>query len=105
MSAGAAVQEALYLRTLLGELDYPQAAPTVISEDNQGCIALALNQSSAHRTRHIAVRHHFIRHHIENGEIDLRYLHTSKMVADTLTKALAVAQFFKFRRSMTGERL
>jgi hypothetical protein len=102
MSAGSAVQEALSIRNLMEELGFPQLEKTTIHEDNQGAIFLALNQTNTYGTRHIAIRHHFIRHHIQSGEIQLKYCHTKRMVADVLTKALSKEAFRKFRRSMLG---
>ncbi|KAJ3569220.1 hypothetical protein NP233_g5191 [Leucocoprinus birnbaumii] len=43
MAASNATKEAIWLRTLLKEIDYPQVDATIIHADNQGCIALAHN--------------------------------------------------------------
>lgn len=106
MSAGAGVQEALSLRSLLEELGHVQSGPTPLCEDNQGCIRLALNRGSSYRTRHIAIRHHFIRHYTDpalgNHTIDLTYVPTKKMVADAMTKALNTTDFRRFRDYMLG---
>jgi hypothetical protein len=102
MSAGSGVQEALSIRNLLEELGFAQEGPTILHEDNQGCIRLAVNQTTSYRTRHIAIRHHFIRHYINNDTIHLKYIHTKRMVADAMTKALNTPQFQKFRRTMLG---
>ena len=102
MSAGSGVQEALSIRHLLEELDYRQEQPTVLCEDNQGCIRLAMNQAASHRTRHIAIRHHFIRHYVDNKTIVLKYVPTRHMVADILTKPLTSTSFDKFRFAMLG---
>ena len=56
--------------------------------DNQGCLALAKNPTLHARTKHIAMRHHFIREKVESGEIRQVYCPTEDMVADVLTKAL-----------------
>jgi hypothetical protein len=101
-SLGAGVQEALATRSKLTELGYPQAAPTVLFEDNQGAIALALNQVNNYRTRHIDVRHHFVRERIADKSVVLEYISTKLMVADALTKALSTALFRIFRDAMMG---
>ncbi|PZC85295.1 hypothetical protein B5X24_HaOG201791 [Helicoverpa armigera] len=40
------------------------------------------------RTKHIDVRHHFVRDKVAEGLIDVKYMQTNMMVADSLTKAL-----------------
>jgi hypothetical protein len=102
MAVGSAVQEAISLRALLGELGYPQQSATDIHEDNQGCIALASNVGTSQRTRHIAIRHHFLRHYVLNDTVALPYINTKLMVADTLTKALPRRQFETLRSALIG---
>jgi len=53
-------KEAIWLRTLLTELDFPPTMATMIHADNQGCIALANNPVSYSCAKHIDIRHHFI---------------------------------------------
>jgi hypothetical protein len=101
-SVGAGVQEVLATRSKLLEFGYPQAAPTTLFEDNQGAIALALNQVNNHRTRHIDIRHHFIRERIADKSVTLEYISTKLMVADALTKALSAVLFRRFRDAMMG---
>jgi hypothetical protein len=102
MAAGAAVQEALSIRYLLEELGYIQSDATNINVDNKGAICLALSQGSNYGTRHIALRHHFLRHYVASGDVKLTYIHTSKNVADVLTKALSRQLFEFFRSKMLG---
>ena len=68
MASENATKEAIWLRTLLKEMDFPQISATIIFADNQGCIALTRNHS---RAKHIDIRHHFIRERVGMGEIDL----------------------------------
>jgi len=58
-------KEAVWLRTLLTELDFPPTTATVIFANNQGCIALANNPVSHSRAKHIDIHHHFIWEGIE----------------------------------------
>jgi len=55
-----ATKEAIWLRTLLKELDFPQVTATIIHADNQECIALANNPVSHFHVKHIDICHHFI---------------------------------------------
>jgi len=96
IASANATKEAIWLRTLLKELDSPQTKATIIHADNQGSIALAHNPVSHSRAKHIDIRHHFIRERIECGEISLEYVSTKKMIADIFTKALPCESFEKF---------
>ncbi|GJW60913.1 hypothetical protein Tco_0110248 [Tanacetum coccineum] len=45
------------------------------------------------RTKHIAVRYHFIKEHVEKGTIELYFVKTDYQLADLFTKALLVDRF------------
>jgi hypothetical protein len=81
-------QEAVWLRTLLGELSLPQTTATTIMEDNQGTIALAANPQFHRRSKHFNPKLFFVREKIDDGIIRVEYCETQKMTADVLTKAL-----------------
>jgi hypothetical protein len=102
MSLSAGVQEAIHLRQLMSDLGFPQRGPTVIYEDNQGCIALSENPVMHKRTKHIDVRHHFIRERVESGDIALKYVATKDQLADLLTKALKRDVFQRLREIVMG---
>ncbi|XP_044741904.1 secreted RxLR effector protein 161-like [Chrysoperla carnea] len=88
MALSATVQEALWLRNFMKELDGKEAEPTKIYCDNKSAIDLAAIANYRPRTKHIDVRHHFIRQHILNNEIILSPVGTREMTADVLTKGL-----------------
>lgn len=96
-----ATKEALFLRNLLEELHAPQGT-VVIHEDNRSTIRMAENPMTTPRSKHIALRYHFIREHVGNGDITLRYIESGEMVADALTKALARPALAKHRSIMIG---
>ena len=83
-----ATQEAVWLRTLLGELKLPQTLPTPIQEDNQGTIALSENPQFHRRSKHYLPKLHFIREKVSDQTIRIEYCATEQMMADVLTKAL-----------------
>ena len=77
--------------------------PAIIFQDNQSTIFLGnKGRSTSERSRHIKIRYFFVHHYIESNEVELRYLSTSDMVADILTKPLHGALFNKFRHMLTG---
>lgn len=104
MAASAAVQEAMFLRCLLASLGFAQSDPTVIFEDNQGCIALSENPVLHQRTKHIDIRHHYVRECVASGDVVLQYVSTDRQVADLLTKALSKVKVEALRAIMMGHR-
>jgi hypothetical protein len=66
----------------------PTYGPVTLYEDNQGCMALAINPTYHARTKHIDIRYHFIWHAVEVNAISLTYCYTDHMLADIFTKAL-----------------
>ncbi len=90
MALAAAVQEATHLRQLMEDLgcSITNSAITIF-EDNIGCIAMSSNPVFHKRTKHIAIKYHFIREKVESGEIDVKYISTNQQLADILTKPLS----------------
>lgn len=84
-------KEVIYIRRLIHhmKLDSLVQGPTSVSCDNQSAIALCNNSVYHSRSKHIDIRYHFSREALENGDINVKYLSTDKMVADVFTKALA----------------
>jgi hypothetical protein len=102
MAASAAVQEAIYMRRLLGDIGYQQEQPTVIYEDNQGCIALSENPVEHKRTKHIDIRYHFTRERVESGDVVLEYVTTEDQLADLMTKPLMKHRVTNLRERVMG---
>nr|GEY22008.1 retrovirus-related Pol polyprotein from transposon TNT 1-94 [Tanacetum cinerariifolium] len=56
-------------------------------------IAISPNPVQHSRTKHIAVRYHFIKEHVEKGTIELYFVKSDYQLADLFTKALPVDRF------------
>ena len=95
------VKEAVYLQQLLEEIGL-KALPVTIYEDNQPCIHIASNPVTSNRSKHIAVRYHYVREVISNGKVQVLYKSTQEMIADCLTKNLAKDKVEKFRSILLG---
>nr|GEY38406.1 hypothetical protein [Tanacetum cinerariifolium] len=63
------------------------------SSKKQDSIAISCNPVQHSRTKHIAVRYHFIKEHVEKGTIELYFVKTDYQLADLFTKALPVDRF------------
>ena len=60
----------------------------MIKGDNDGSIAMARNPQFHKRTKHIAVRWHWIRELVQDGTISVDTCRDPDQTADILTKAL-----------------
>ena len=105
----AAVQDVLYLRSLLEEMGVKLEGATVIQEDNQSCIKMCKNPVMQKRTKHIDIKHHFVSERVEEGTVELQYCATEDMCADLMTKTLAKPKLEKtqgttsWRKQTSGE--
>nr|GFA35929.1 integrase, catalytic region, zinc finger, CCHC-type, peptidase aspartic, catalytic [Tanacetum cinerariifolium] len=61
--------------------------------DSKSAIAISCNPVQHSRTKHIAVRYHFIKEHVEKGTIELYFVKTDYQLADKFTKALPTDHF------------
>ncbi|GJU14292.1 putative ribonuclease H-like domain-containing protein [Tanacetum coccineum] len=61
--------------------------------DSKSAIALSCNTMQHSRTKHIAVRYHFIKEKVENEVVELYFVKTDCQLADIFTKALARERF------------
>jgi len=61
--------------------------------DSQAAIAISCNPVQHSRTKHIAVRYHFIKEQVEKGIVELFFVGTEYQLADLLTKGLSKERF------------
>ena len=54
------------------------------------------------RAKHIKVRYFWVKDLITEGEVNLRYIPSEKLVADLLTKAVTGAKFKYLRAKLLG---
>jgi hypothetical protein len=88
MASADAARQAVWLRQLLSDLGLGDNLATPILNDNQGAIALSKSPVHHERSKHIALRHHYLRKKVEDNTISLAHIPTADNIADMLTKAL-----------------
>jgi hypothetical protein len=101
----AAVQEAVWLVTLLSDLGLKPPGIVPLFSDNQAAIAISHNPVSHKYTKHIDIRAHFVRELVERKFVQVLYVESAKNVADIFTKALAKSLFRQHRDALTGFKL
>jgi hypothetical protein len=85
MAMTEAIQEVLWLKSMLGELKVTPNTPE-INVDNQGAMGLAKNPIQHQRTKHIDIKYHFIRDHIRDGDVVENWISGLVNDADMMTK-------------------
>jgi hypothetical protein len=61
---------------------------------------MADNPVEHSRTKHIAIRYHFLRYHQQKGDIKIAYINTKEQLADIFTKPLDEQTFNKLRHEL-----
>jgi hypothetical protein len=90
-------QEALWLMKLMNQLETPIQMPLEMICDNLSAIHLAQNPIHHGCVKHVAIEHHWIREHVQDGTFKMKHVYTSNMIANILTKNLSKTPFSKFR--------
>nr|GEW51147.1 ribonuclease H-like domain-containing protein [Tanacetum cinerariifolium] len=92
MSLSACCAQVLWMRTQLTDYGF-HFNKILIYCDSKSAIAISCNLVQHSRTKHIAVRYHFIKEHVEKGTIELYFVKTDYQLADIFTKALPTDRF------------
>ena len=92
MAISEASKEAIWLRGLYSEF-YGVSSCITIYCDSQSAIYLTKDQMFHERTKHIAVKYHFIRGAAARGDVKVCKISTHDNPADMLTKSVPVAKF------------
>nr|GEV07449.1 hypothetical protein [Tanacetum cinerariifolium] len=88
----ACCAQVLWMRTKLTDYGF-HFNKILIYCDLKSAIAISCNPVQHSRTKHIAVRYHFIKEHVENGTIKLYFVKTDYQLDDIFTKALPTDHF------------
>jgi len=92
------LSQVMWTRAFMRDIGMASATPTVVWQDNQSTIQVAINGAGHKgRTKHIDVRYYYITERINDKDIQLQWLPTGDMVADIFTKPLGGARFAKLR--------
>nr|KYP60991.1 Retrovirus-related Pol polyprotein from transposon TNT 1-94 [Cajanus cajan] len=93
IAAAETTSQAIWLRRILEEMSEQQDRLTLIYCDNKSAIAMAKNPVHHQRTKHIAIKYHFIREAETTKQIQLEYYSIEDQVADIFTTALPRVKF------------
>ena len=89
-----AIQDVVWIRQLLRDIDLERSRPTRVFIDNQSARQLAMNPVHHQRSKHIDIKYHWIRDKVAAQEIEL--IHVPKTEgADFLSKTLPADVFWR----------
>lgn len=97
-AAFEASKEAVWLRTLLDEINLTQEEPTRLLCDNNAAITLSEDPVLHSRAKHIDIHYHFLREKVTEKKIALSYVNTNNNLADIFTKGLDRVKFTRLRQ-------
>jgi hypothetical protein len=88
-------RQLVWIRNLFKEIGHEIKHPLPLNCDNQGAMFLAENPAQEGRSKHIAIKYHYIREAVqEHKQLELFYVPTQDQRADIFTKNVT---FDKFR--------
>ena len=92
---------AIHLSGILEDLRIFCKLSLKVFVDNQACIALSKHSMHHGKTKHFAIKLHFVRELVENQKLELSNLTTEN--TDILTKSLGIRKHSHFRTYLLGE--
>jgi hypothetical protein len=97
--AGHYCAQLLWMRQTLRDYGYKLTKVPLLC-GNESAIHMADNLVEHSRTKHIAIRYHFLRDHQQKGDIEIAYVNTKEQLADIFTKPLDEQTFTKLRHEL-----
>ncbi|SOV07343.1 uncharacterized protein UDID_19927 [Ustilago sp. UG-2017a] len=87
IAATEATREVLFLKQLLCSIGIATGTPTVYL-DNTGCIQVSKDPAQHWKLKHIDTKYHFIRNNVQEGRMQIKYVDTTRNLADVLTNPI-----------------
>ena len=102
-----AVKELMHLWRLFEELGFKPNTPPTIHCDNQQTVRLIESKTPHFQTklRHVDIANHWLRQETQQGNIKVKWIPTTDMEADGLTKILPTQQHHHFTHQLGLEEL
>nr|KYP40105.1 Retrovirus-related Pol polyprotein from transposon TNT 1-94 [Cajanus cajan] len=100
IAAAACACQCIWLHRILEHVGIERKESITILCDNNSTIQLSKNPVFHGRSKHIAVKFHFLRDLVNDHVVQLKYCNTQEQVADIMTKAVKLEQFEKLRQML-----
>ena len=77
----------VWLKYLLKGIKEEVTKPVILYCDNTSAINISKNLVMHTKTKHIAIKYHYVRELVQDKEVKMEYVHTKEQIADIFTKA------------------
>ena len=94
---------ALYLRSVLDDLQVPQHFATLIYEDNRGCLLMSRAAQPTKQSRHIDIRHYALNDWVERDLVTLEDCPSGLNASDLATKQIGGILFARHLDNISGQ--
>jgi hypothetical protein len=94
------LKQAIWLRNIIKELQITPLQKIIIMQDNKSAIIMVQEVSKFKHSKHILTKVMYVKNMVVTQVLTVRYLSTSDMTADVLTKPVHGALFIKHRDMM-----
>ena len=92
IASAACCSQVIWMQSQLRDYGYNMRKVPMFC-DSTSAMRICHNPVQHSKTKHISLRYHFINDHVENGDIELHFVHTQGQLADIFTKALDESAF------------
>jgi hypothetical protein len=93
----------LFMHSVLWDIEVPQAVASILYEDNNACIAMAIAQKPTPRTRHMDIKYHVLVELVEWDLLQFECIDTSMNLADHFSKQLGRTLFHQHANYILGK--
>ena len=100
LALGRCAKDVILFRQFASDIGFPQSLPNMILEDNQPAINLTTSHQVTRKSRHIALKSHYIRWLYSTKQILPQHINTHDMIADGLNKSLSPSKFLWLRSQL-----
>ena len=90
----------VWFKQLLEGMEIEIKEPVVMFCDNTSAINISKNPVMHSKTKHIAIKYHFVKELVHDKEIRLEYVHTKEQIVDIFTKPLPKDAFLNLRGNL-----
>ena len=75
--------------------------PVILYCDNTSAINISKNPMMHAKTKHIAIKYHYVRELVEDKQVKMEYIHSKEKISHIFTKPLP-KDAFEYRRGKLG---
>lgn len=81
-------QQAMWMFSFMSKVGLEQELPAILNGNNMSSIVMTANNKGHSRANNIDIWHHYICKQVQEGDIDIKHIPSSKNLANILTKLL-----------------